>query len=126
MADKFQGKNLLLDTNVLISQINGEIDLTDELVKAKKLFISAITEAEIYAGTPRNALLEVKDFLEAFHVLPVTSDISTLAGAYKSAFPSRGLRDLIIAATAQVHKLTLCTANKKDFLGLQTISPIFI
>ncbi len=123
---KCKGKSLLLDTNVLISQINGAYDVSDSLAEAKKLYISALTQAEIYSGTPKNALMDVQEFLSAFTVLPVTADISTLAGAYKSAFASRGLKDLIIAATAQVHQLTFCTENKKDFVGLTSLKTLFL
>lgn len=122
----FANANILLDTNALIYQLNGKIDLTDGLVKAGGLFISAITEAELFAGTQTSDLADLQEYLEEFTVIPVTSEIAKLAGAYKSIFTSRGLKDLIISATAQVHGFTIVTANKKDFSDIDKVKKIFI
>jgi predicted nucleic acid-binding protein len=120
------GKQVLVDTNILIYQLNGKIDLAEELARARKLYISAITEAELYAGVDRKQLLNLKDYLESFSIIPVTSEIAKMAGAYKATFKKQGLKDLIIAATAQLYKLTLVTANKKDFYGLTLVKSVFI
>ena len=54
---KITGKDVLLDTNVLIYQLNGTIDISDELVKAKSLSISSITEAELFVLNRQGQLI---------------------------------------------------------------------
>lgn len=126
LAAAFKGKRLLLDTNILIYQLNGQFDLSEALVEASSLHLSAISQSELYAGTPQSELMLLRDYLTEFKIEPVTGDIATLAGAYKAALVSWGLKDLLIAATAELHKLTLVTANRKDFKGINTISPILL
>jgi predicted nucleic acid-binding protein len=121
-----KGKKVLVDTNVLIYQLNGGIDISNELAEAESLCISAVTQAELYAGTAKSDFLNLKDYLVDFCVLPVSAEIATIAGAYCATFTHRSLKDLLIAATAQVHKLTLVTANKKDFFGLTTLKAAFV
>lgn len=123
---QYRRKNLLVDTNILIYQLNGKIDLSTELAAAKNLFVSAISVAELYAGVERNSLLELKNYLAEFTTMPVSEEIATLAGAYKNALPAFSLKDLVIAATAEIHKLTLVTANRHDFQGINSLKPIFI
>jgi predicted nucleic acid-binding protein len=126
MASRFTGKNLLIDTNIVIYHLNNTLDLTDEFVRAQKLYISAVSIAELFAGAQQRDFQILQDFLDEFNCLPVSRQIATLAGVYKSTLPNRSLKDLIITATAEVHNLTLVTANKKDFLGINRLKPIFV
>jgi toxin FitB len=54
-------------------------------------------------------------------VLPVTVEIARLAGQMRGQFQANGKThsqpDMLIAATAQVHQLTLVTRNTRDFEG---------
>ena len=53
--------------------------------------------------------------------MPVTLEIARRAGELRGAFAARGIvrsqPDMLIAATAQVHALTLVTRNTADFAG---------
>lgn len=130
MADKLNSKNfsesLLLDTNIVIYQLNGKIDLAGDLAHAKKLYLSALTIAELYAGVSRSQIKDLEEYLVDFSVLPVTTEVASLAGGYKNALPQKNLKDLIIAATAQTYHLRLVTANKKDFFGILSLKPIYV
>jgi predicted nucleic acid-binding protein len=126
MPSRFNGKNLLLDTNVLIYQLNGSLDLAEEFVRAKKLYISTLTVAELFAGAQQRDYQNLQDFLDEFTTLPISKQIATLAGVYKSTLPNRTLKDLIISATAEIHNLTLVSANEKDFVGINRLKPIFV
>ena len=64
-------------------------------------------------------------------VLPVTGTIARRAGELRAAFAGRGMArsqpDMLIAATAQVHALTLVTRNVRDFdgCGIAVLNPFF-
>lgn len=122
-----KGEHLLLDTNVLIYQLNGKKDFSDDFAQAKSLNISAITEAELFAGIDKQDFTQLQEYLQLFRIIPVSSEIAKLAGAYKASLARENrLKDLIIAATAQLHKLTLVSANKKDFEGFLSKKSIWI
>jgi len=121
-----EGKKLLLDTNILIYQLSGKLDLSEILPYGRELYISAITEAELFAGVERAQLEDLKEYIGDFEILPVTSEVAIVAGSYKNVIRSKSLKDLLIAATAQVHNLTLVTANNRDFVHLLKPAPLFV
>ncbi len=123
---QFKDKQLILDTNILIYILQGNVDIIDMIDKAASRAVSTVTLAEVYAGSDKDGLEIVDEAVGMFTQLPVTSEIAKLAGLYKQVLPKLGLRDLIIAATAQTHNLTLVTADKSDFTGLLRKTPIVI
>lgn len=62
-------------------------------------------------------------------ILPVTESIARQAGNLRGSFSRRGIiraqADMLIAATAQVHALTLVTRNTRDFesCGIALLNP---
>lgn len=66
---------------------------------------------------------------EATVELPVTAEVSRRAGALRGALRRQGAQrsasDMLIAATALVHDLTLVTRNVRDFegCGLRIFNP---
>lgn len=122
------GEQLLLDTNVVINLLAGKLDFTKELESAAGLHISAVTEAELYAGVAPIEIPDLQDILTEFKVIPLTSEVSSLAGALTSRLgrSQKGLKDMLIAATAELYDLRLVTSNKKDFLGLTTKTPLWV
>jgi predicted nucleic acid-binding protein len=117
----------LLDTNIIseltkprpndgvIAWLNGRDDTA----------LSAVTVEEIRFGViARNlpALVRwAEDFISAQTVLPVDGNIAHLSGHFRGEFRRRGITrkqaDMLIAATAQHHNLTLVTRNTRDFEG---------
>ncbi|WP_194842728.1 type II toxin-antitoxin system VapC family toxin [Agrobacterium sp. MA01] len=67
------------------------------------------------------------DFQDRF--LPVDVEVALVAGKLEGAMLARGLNielaDILIAATAQTHGLTVVTANIRDFepLGVDCLAP---
>ena len=133
----------LLDTNIvslLAPKKDGGPRISTELAawireNTDGLFLSAITMAEIRAGISklrRSGGQARSDDLELWldnlisnygdRILPVEVHAATVAGdlADQATATGRnpGLADILVAATAQCHRLCLLTANTKHFEGL--------
>lgn len=128
----------LVDTNVVIlrSRLQSEV-LPDELA------ISAITLAELSAGVAmvrgddldarleRAARTTVLQRTESeFEPIPFDAAAARVFGSLSAAVqatgrtPRRRATDLMIAATAAAHGLTLFTTNPRDFIGLERLVEI--
>lgn len=119
--------SFLLDTNI-VSEIarvrpnDGVLRWTNQMIEHA---ISTITVEEIHNGLAANPSLRIEAFMKAFFaketILAVTSDIAARAGSLRGNFRRRGIireqADMLIAATAQAHNLTLVTRNTRDFEG---------
>ena len=85
----------------------------------QNLAVSVITVAELYYGALNKAeLRKIKKHLALMHQIPVTRDISLrfLELMEMYALSHRpGIPDVLIAATALDHDLSLFTLNVKDF-----------
>jgi predicted nucleic acid-binding protein len=124
----------LLDTCVISELVKPRpdervvrwVDAVDE----RKLFLSVLTVGELEKGiaklpeSPRKASL--RDWLEndlaerfAERILPVDAAVAVAWGRIQGAAERAGLKlpviDSLLAATAEVHGLTLATRNVADF-----------
>lgn len=121
----------LVDTNVLSELVRPQPDagvlqwLRGREQLAPRLTLSAITVDEIVYGVSRRPsarlLAWLDGFLRGHEVLPVTADIARRAGELRAQLQARGQArsqaDMLIAATAQLHGLTIVTRNVRDFDG---------
>jgi predicted nucleic acid-binding protein len=89
-----------------------------------RVALSVVTVEEVSFGLAWRPNARVADwfgcFLEAHcEVLPVSLEIVRRAGDLRGALMSKGIprtqADMLIAATAQVHHLTVVTRNVRDF-----------
>lgn len=99
-----------------------------------EVFLSVVTIGEIERGIVRTADAEFRDTLERWlddlirlygdRVLPVTSAIAKRWGRWSGELGNDGT-DLLIAATAAVHGLTVATRNVRHFAptGVAVIDP---
>jgi len=95
--------------------------------------VSAMTVDEIIFGLkwrPNAAKMNWFDrFLADTAVLPVTEVVAHRGGEMRAVLATRGQvreqADMLIAATAQVHALTLVTRNVRDFdgCGIAVLNP---
>ena len=118
----------LCDTNI-ISELSrskpnqGVIDWVDRI---DILTISVITVEEIYFGlaakpNPRITAWWENLLISGCEILPVTTEIAEYTGNIRGSHRTKGQvrhqADMLIAATAKIHDLTVVTRNTKDFEG---------
>lgn len=119
----------LVDTNVLSELARPEPDAGVRhwaSEAALPIRISVITLEEIHFGLAWRPNSRVASWFARFlaedcTVLPVTEEISRRAGQLRGRFRADGMQrtqaDMLIAATAQAHQLSLVTRNVRDFEG---------
>jgi predicted nucleic acid-binding protein len=119
----------LLDSNWVIDYLGGDqaaVNFIDSLVP-QGIGISVITYLELYQGiirqpSPQQSEAQLQAFLLAqIPVFPLTLAVARRCAQLRDDLKKRGKRvssralDLIIAATALEHGLTLVTKNRADF-----------
>jgi tRNA(fMet)-specific endonuclease VapC len=120
-------RRYLLDTDWIVDVLNGQekaLHTVLELAPAG-LVVSIITYGELYEGAafahdPEPALSGLRSFLKGKAILPLTQPIMERFAQIRGSLPRQirqqiGDLDILIAATALEHNLTLLTRNRKDF-----------
>lgn len=129
----------LVDTNILSELMRAQPDagvlawLQGREAVNPRLTLSAVTVDEIMFGLswhPTARLLVWFDaFVQRHAVLPITTDVARRAGVLRGQLQARGQprtqADMLIAATAQIHALTVVTRNVRDFdgCGIAVLNP---
>lgn len=121
----------LLDSDIVADALKG-LDPAVALVRRLSvdgLAISVITYSELYSGIltsydPPRAERVFRGFLRSVRVLPISRAVAAVDARIradlrlrKRDFRHRTL-DLLIAAAAIHHQLTLVTRNKKDYTDI--------
>lgn len=112
------GVKFLLDTNIIIGLLNRHasvLALISELNFCwEACAFSAITRMELlsYHSITEQEMSAIEQLLARMTYLPIDHDIEAKTIHYRRA--NRGkLPDAIVAATAQVHQLTLITLDQQ-------------
>lgn len=125
----------LLDTNIISELARREPDagVLRWAAAAGAVTLSVVTVEEIEYGLAWRPNPRIAAWFEGFfstaQVLPVSAAIARRAGALRGSLAVRGQvrtqADMLIAATAQVHQLTVVTRNLRDFegCGIGTLDP---
>jgi predicted nucleic acid-binding protein len=101
---------ILVDSDVLVDHLRG----THRLSPGRdEVHVSSITRAELFAGRQTDASL-LRRLLSAMTEIPIDAGIAERAGKLGRASAAR-LPDMLIAATAIEHGLTLVTRNVRPF-----------
>ena len=128
--------SFLVDTNVL-SELTRPAPNANVLGWTRTLdefALSVITLEEVSFGLAARPNMRIAGWFETFiarhcRVLDVTAPIARQAGVLRGGLAARGRprtqADMLIAATAAQHGLTLATRNEKDFqdCGVAILNP---
>ena len=126
----------LCDTNIIseLARPTPNIGVVAWSASVTTITLSAITLEEIAFGLTAKPNLRIQGWFQNFlntycQVLPITHEIAQLAAEIRGVFRSKGITrsqaDIIIAATARIHNLTLVTRNIRDFedCGISLLNP---
>jgi hypothetical protein len=120
--------SFVVDTNVISelarrSPNPGVVEWARRVVKA---FVSVVTVEEVHFGLNWKPNARVLSWFEGFledhcEILPITPVIAIRCGQLRGQLQALGharrQADMLIAATASVHALTVATRNTGDFEG---------
>ena len=117
--------SFLLDTDICSAHLKGDRGVSARFLQyTGRLHLSALTASELYTwARRRNAppvrLDAVRELLMAVHFIDVNHEIAEQAGTLRAAMFDLGKpmsnTDLVVAATALVHHLTLVSHNVRHF-----------
>jgi tRNA(fMet)-specific endonuclease VapC len=120
----------LLDTNACIAVINGKphpvrIKLKEKFDDEAKVFVSSVVAFELWYGVAKsaraaaNAQLLTTFLAGPIDLLAFDDEDAKIAGGVRASLEAAGkpigAYDLLIAGQAMRHKLTLVTANSREF-----------
>ncbi len=112
---------MLIDTDVLVWCLRGNIKAASTIANIETKTISQITRMELIAGCrSKTEITLLKRFLteNGFQIIPLSPEIGFRADLWleqKNLSHGVGLADCLIAATASTIGLPLLTANAKHF-----------
>lgn len=116
-----------LDTNAVIYYLRGDSSvvqiLEDIFIKDVPIYISALSEAELF-GYPQiraDETVRIDSLLKTLSTIPVDSRIARTAGFLRHTYGLK-LADSVIAATALFTGTTLLTRNIRDFRRISELS----
>jgi tRNA(fMet)-specific endonuclease VapC len=127
----------LLDTNVCIALINQRpvsvrTTLDEALAKASSIYVSSVALFELWYGVSKSVRRELNaQLLAGFLSGPVAllafeEEDARVTGELRAELESIGRRigeyDLLIAGQALRHKMTLVTANTREFGRVKNLS----
>ena len=117
----------LLDTNTCIRYLNGRSDSIRrhfETTRPQDIVVCAVVKAELFYGAlksknPVTNLAKQRRFLGRFVSLPFDDLAAEAYGRIRARLEQQGLligpNDLLIAAIAVAHQITLVTHNTREF-----------
>ena len=105
------GNNLLLDTNIILYLLNGDVTLV-QLLEDKQLYLSFITQLELlsYHSLENNELKIIESFIDDCTVIDISSKLKEYVIELRKKYKMK-LPDAIIAASSLYMNVPLVTAD---------------
>lgn len=124
--------NFLIDTNILIYRLKnlGNVNANFLKYKDNKMLISVISYGELVYGANKSKSVEknmatVRKIKSIFPMLDITPNVMDIFGEIKADTQKIGKSvddmDLLIAASAIAHNMTLVTHNTKHFENISKL-----
>ena len=124
--------NFLIDTNILIYRLKnlGNVNANFLKYKDNKMLISVISYGELVYGANKSKSVEknmatVREIKSIFPMLDITPNVMDIFGEIKADTQKIGKSvddmDLLIAASAIAHNMTLVTHNTKHFENISKL-----
>ncbi len=121
--------SFLIDTDWVIDHFNGVTHVSRRLkeLQPQGLGLSVVSAAELWEGAyfsrdPKRSQETLEAFLSGVDILGLDEEVCKRFGQLRGSMRKRrqtiGDFDLLIAATALRHNLTLLTNNRKHFEGI--------
>ena len=121
----------LVDTTWIVEYLRGNQEVAERLrsLREEGLAVAIVSVAELYVGVyrsndPQGNESRLKDFLNGVSVLGIDEDVCRVFGRERARLRQSGtavgVMDLLIAATALYHCLTLLTSDK-DFERVENL-----
>jgi tRNA(fMet)-specific endonuclease VapC len=121
--------SFLIDTDWVIDHLNAVSEVTRRLkeLEPQRLALSIISAAELWEGVyfsrdQKRSQVMLEAFLSGVTILNLDEEVCKRFGHLRGSMRKRGQVmgdfDLLIAATALRHNLTLLTNNRKHFAGI--------
>ena len=121
--------SFLIDTDWVIDHLNAVTEVTRRLkeLEPQGLALSIISAAELWEGVyfsrdQKRSQVMLEAFLSGVTILNLDEEVCKRFGHLRGSMRKRGQVmgdfDLLIAATALRHNLTLLTNNRKHFAGI--------
>ena len=118
--------NYLIDTDIVIYSLKGDERVTQNFYEYRNSpkSLSVITYGELVYGAKKSKAVEKNlarayRIAELFPIIDITPAVVETFGEIKTSLEKQGNivadMDLLIAATALTHNLTLVTNNQKHF-----------
>jgi predicted nucleic acid-binding protein len=118
-------RRVVIDSDIAIDYLRGReyaLKLMKKLWRIDAAFLSTTTLFELYAGMRDSEKESTENFVQACNILPVTSQISMVAGELYRIQRKQGKQgktldaiDCINHAVAIVHNLQLATRNVSHY-----------
>lgn len=114
-------KDYLIDTNIIISHLKGDINITSFLLNLEKqsnFYTSVLNKAEVDCGLFPEETSKADMVFDKIKIYDVTITIANIGSSYYKRYnKSHGITlvDAIIAGTAKHYNIALITMNKKHF-----------
>src|SRR5262249_699421 len=125
--------SFLVDTDTCSAHLKNVRVVNNRFLQYGGLHISVVTMAELEVWlrrrkTPRKRWKSYQDMVNSVSVLDVDQTTGQRAGEIGADLSNKGLpteiSDLLIAATALIHNLTLVTHNTRDFANVPGLAVV--